>query len=1063
MDEEDVKQTLAVGGDESQAMDDLWCWVCESGGCAPKVKLSDTCARTIVTSADVLDTPDDGGDTILSIPISCLMYPEVAVDQQQYGAALSALSSEDGVEDRTILVFFLAIERERGASSRWAPYVNSLPAEVPSPLGWSDAELRHLAGTRLEGAVKLEREALRQQTEICVPLLLARLQKQLDILDASSGVPAAHRERAAHQERAAAADILAVAERALTPERVAWSRSCVWSRAFSLFIHGTRTTALVPLGDMLDHSPEARTEWRTDDAAGTFSIISHQYLPKGSAVHNNYGAKSNEQLLLGYGFVLDPNPADTFHVQLTANKSSGGGGSDEARERERLLRRRGLCSNFFLRLDDPLPAALLDAARIYLLSPAAAYMCNSVGEGVWDPRDGIEASGDLCTSFRVLQGLTRLLTADFERLRSGLDSVSDSSSSGGSVRSSVLRMTTVYRNSQLNITAAALEVLRERSRHLLSKLEIAEQGRVATSNEIFSFSSRNATVTKENEDFELAYDTWETEIGVQKLAAEELSLSKSSDVLGAGVGGLRVTSPVPEGGVLGSAPMEALLTADDEILRNSFNLTNDNSEKAALAATLLMHAEPCTDDRWGPFARWLLSAPTTAAAFDKDVLDIIESTPLGQEAESTRQGYDDEIAALTTGTGVLINWKTKPDLSDSYARARAVVERNAFRLPCHRQTSQPSAAGRLALAPFVGSLPRKLDAVAGNFSWSYRPEGVGSRKSGWCLELRAACWLRPGSLLITPLDGCDEEIRLLEVGSGAASSPPVSPPLLLPNDGKTTLPSVGVSSVSAIGESASISTTSNPWHAVEMLLEPADEDNELRQLKKDLLRDAGLGEAHYLTLPPSPERLCLALAVCGAESASAIEVIRAALSEKSCVHSSTTPSAVGDGRDACGPTAGNTERAHVPGHTEGGGSSEPSLSFPKAMTQERHGDHFKSDVEPVGDVSPAIGTSFTLKVMSSNAGPLKRARRTAITLLRRMLGVLPKGVDSDTLWEHARDEVKRGNKQRACAFVYLAQHRATVEIWLEALTPAVDSSTLRGGKIRKRQREGENGVKDKTC
>ena len=54
---------------------------------------------------------------------------------------------------------------QSGDASYWAPYVASLPREVPNPLCWSEAELRCLAGTRLEGAVKLQLEAQRVQAE----------------------------------------------------------------------------------------------------------------------------------------------------------------------------------------------------------------------------------------------------------------------------------------------------------------------------------------------------------------------------------------------------------------------------------------------------------------------------------------------------------------------------------------------------------------------------------------------------------------------------------------------------------------------------------------------------------------------------------------------------------------------------------------------------------------------------------------------------------------------------------------------------------------------------------
>ena len=37
---------------------------------------------------------------------------------------------------------------------------------------------------------------------------------------------------------------------------------------------------------------------------------------QGSPAFSNYGYKSNEELILGYGFMLRDNPADFFHVSL---------------------------------------------------------------------------------------------------------------------------------------------------------------------------------------------------------------------------------------------------------------------------------------------------------------------------------------------------------------------------------------------------------------------------------------------------------------------------------------------------------------------------------------------------------------------------------------------------------------------------------------------------------------------------------------------------------------------------------------------------------------------------
>ena len=37
---------------------------------------------------------------------------------------------------------------------------------------------------------------------------------------------------------------------------------------------------------------------------------------QGAPAYSNYGFKSNEELILGYGFMLEDNPADFFHVSL---------------------------------------------------------------------------------------------------------------------------------------------------------------------------------------------------------------------------------------------------------------------------------------------------------------------------------------------------------------------------------------------------------------------------------------------------------------------------------------------------------------------------------------------------------------------------------------------------------------------------------------------------------------------------------------------------------------------------------------------------------------------------
>ena len=277
-------------------------------------------------------------------------------------------------------------------------------------------------------------------------------------------------------------------------------------------------------------------------------------------------------------------------------------------------------------------------------------------------------------------------------------------------------------------------------------------------------------------------------------------------------------------------------------------------------------------------------------------------------------------------------------------------------------------------------------------------------------------------LLVAPLEGSDEANRLLEVGSGAASP-----------RGKTY-----TASSTYCGEVLD----ANQWNAVEMLLEPADEDNELRRRKTILLRAAGLGEAHYLTLPPAPARLCVALAVCGAENDAVLQVIEAALSEVLVPHAAPATFVIADDCSHA-PSGGSIGRIYAPESLDHGSSVADTLEpwSPAYM----HDDN--RIPREAGGVAPAAITCFALKVMSEYGGMCKRAGKAARTLLRRMLGLLPKDADMELLWVKAREANTQGDCQRAGAFGYIAQHRVIIESWLEALTPP--PMILRGRKKRR--------------
>lgn len=73
---------------------------------------------------------------------------------------------------------------------------------------------------------------------------------------------------------------------------------------------------LFPVVDIPNHAHDAMVDWTFDP--GRFSINIKHELPTGAEVFNNYGPKSNDELLLGYGFCIAGNPFDKVLLTLKA-------------------------------------------------------------------------------------------------------------------------------------------------------------------------------------------------------------------------------------------------------------------------------------------------------------------------------------------------------------------------------------------------------------------------------------------------------------------------------------------------------------------------------------------------------------------------------------------------------------------------------------------------------------------------------------------------------------------------------------------------------------------------
>jgi hypothetical protein len=84
---------------------------------------------------------------------------------------------------------------------------------------------------------------------------------------------------------------------------------------------------LVPLVDALNHARGTPISWSVDkqeDASQvtnkSLSLVSHRRTEPFKEMFNNYGAKPNDEFLLGYGFTLANNPEDIVFLKLPGSQ-----------------------------------------------------------------------------------------------------------------------------------------------------------------------------------------------------------------------------------------------------------------------------------------------------------------------------------------------------------------------------------------------------------------------------------------------------------------------------------------------------------------------------------------------------------------------------------------------------------------------------------------------------------------------------------------------------------------------------------------------------------------------
>ncbi|KAJ2812436.1 hypothetical protein H4S07_001402 [Coemansia furcata] len=312
------------------------------------------------------------------IPHELVITGKVCHDTVRTNGQPQKEDEDDPKPCRLMLCVFLIHERfVAKEASFWKPYIDILPREFHTPLHFSDEELKFLRGTPAEFAVEERREGYRLE----------------------------------HQKALALVPESVIPRDVLTFENYLWAMTVLSSRSFSKDLMESSlcdltadSDVLMPLLDMTNHYPQTIVTWTICDDGIGFSNAG--VIEPGQHIVNDYGEKSNEELMLGYGFCVPQNPISCFHIKLNYSQDP------LVEAKERLLAAAGLEKphDHYIRASG-LPRDLMPVLRVMVMTVVDLfYIAQDVQDIDRDLLDNVGLRNELRARFLLMFLLEKKLS-----------------------------------------------------------------------------------------------------------------------------------------------------------------------------------------------------------------------------------------------------------------------------------------------------------------------------------------------------------------------------------------------------------------------------------------------------------------------------------------------------------------------------------------------------------------------------------------------------------------------------------------------------------------------------
>jgi hypothetical protein len=218
--------------------------------------------------------------------------------------------------------FFLVQQYLRGQQSFWWPYIQTLPqpehlASWTLPPFWPEEDLRFLHGTNAEFAVQEVQANVRREFKQARKLLKeAAFPGWQDYSRLLYNWACCIFTSRSFRPTTVLSEQLRKGARHILP------RGCGFDD-FSI---------LMPVLDLANHSLTAKVTWDTTSDPSCCQFVSHDPCRPGQQIYNNYGMKTNSELLLGYGFVItEQEELHNDYIHLRKRSAEEEAGNTETR------------------------------------------------------------------------------------------------------------------------------------------------------------------------------------------------------------------------------------------------------------------------------------------------------------------------------------------------------------------------------------------------------------------------------------------------------------------------------------------------------------------------------------------------------------------------------------------------------------------------------------------------------------------------------------------------------------------------------------------------------------